>query len=339
MNHLTDKTSAPESTSTRQLSAINTPGVDSSTVDLDSVTRSTSITPGAFLSIDLDQSAALASWALAYAAAGVPIVPLFTPLPDGSCSCRRADCRRIGKHPRTPNGLTDASTKLDTVAAWWTRWPDANIGGVTGVVFDVCDVDGSHGVVAVRDVLDQASHGRAPLVRTGGGGWHLFFAPTGHGNRGKMLPDVDWRGAGGYVVLPPSLHVSRHRYAWARGAQLLPSVPAPLLAVVAPPRVQRRGGQRIVGKYFGYAEVALDNELRALGAVGEGGRNHALNRAAYSLGQLVGSGQLEETRLVDDLTATALSIGLGAREAERTIASGLAAGMRNPRRRAGREAA
>jgi hypothetical protein len=60
-----------------------------------------------------------------------------------------------------------------------------------------------------------------PLVRTGGGGWHFYLAPTGLGNnRPRDLEHVDWRGRGGYVVAPPSRHASGHPYEWIPGRDL-----------------------------------------------------------------------------------------------------------------------
>src|SRR5581483_12084183 len=62
-----------------------------------------------------------------------------------------------------------------------------------------------------------------------------------------------------------------------------------------------------------------------------GCRNHTLNRAAFSLGQLVGAGALDAAEVETHLLAAATGIGLGEREARRTIASGLVAGTRHPR--------
>jgi hypothetical protein len=56
-----------------------------------------------------------------------------------------------------------------------------------------------------------------------------------------------------------------------------------------------------------------------------------LNRAAFSLGQIVGAGLLDADTVSDQLGAAAMGAGLGAREATRTIRSGLRAGMRAPR--------
>jgi hypothetical protein len=55
--------------------------------------------------------------------------------------------------------------------------------------------------------------------RTGGGGRHLYFAHPGGLIRNKvgLVPGVDLRGDGGYVVAPPSVHSSGVRYLWVEG--------------------------------------------------------------------------------------------------------------------------
>ena len=63
----------------------------------------------------------------------------------------------------------------------------------------------------------------------------------------------------------------------------------------------------------------------------EGTRNHALNRAAFCLGQIVAVGALDTTVVEAALLASALHAGLGEREALRTLQSGLTAGIAHPR--------
>src|SRR5262245_18998661 len=88
-----------------------------------------------------------AAAAVRYAAAGIAVLPLHTPAPVGGCSCRDgAACASPGKHPRLRHGLHDASRDPATVAAWWRRWPRANVGLVTGTVLDVCDIDTNDGL-------------------------------------------------------------------------------------------------------------------------------------------------------------------------------------------------
>lgn len=281
---------------------------------------------------DVNTSTQLGTLALAYAASGLPVVPLFEPDGHGGCTCGPR-CRRPGKHPRTPNGLTEASTDPATITAWWQHWPHANIGGRTGVVFDVCDVDGPAGIAAVRPLLG-ACHGVVPLVRTGSGGWHLLFKPTGLGNRVGFLPEVDWRGQGGYVVLPPSLHVTGNHYQFVRQADgELPAVPPALLSALAPPAAAaaRTTTPPPVARRTGYGPAALASEAERVATAPEGGRNHVLNRAAFSLGQLIAAGHVTETDAVEELTRAAARAGLDQTETARTIASGLKAGAAHPR--------
>jgi len=163
----------------------------------------------------------------AYAARGWAVFPLHTPTADG-CSCGRPDCGRVGKHPRTPNGVKDATTDLKQVEAWWAEWPDANIGIATGAPsgFIVLDVDPIHGGDKSLEALVE-KHGGLPKTmstKTGSGGSHVLFLRPDRGARNRVgfEPGLDIRGDGGYIVAPPSLHASGERYAWQPGDKLAP---------------------------------------------------------------------------------------------------------------------
>lgn len=146
----------------------------------------------------LDRPDALHVSARWYASKGVPVFPLQPsskkPLP--------------GSH-----GLDDATTDLAKVDEWWSSNPSFNIGAATGHVFDVIDVDGPAGHVAIAGVQNLPPV-IAQAITCRPGGRHLFIAPTGSGNRAGMLPSVDYRGLGGYVVLPPSVGPNGKRYSW-----------------------------------------------------------------------------------------------------------------------------
>lgn len=105
----------------------------------------------------------------------------------------------------------------DQVAAWWRRWPQANIAIITGRPSGiiVLDVDGEEG----RALLQGRYIPPTPTARTGGGGWHYYFRHPGGEvrNRVGILPHVDIRGDGGLVIAPPSVHPSGKRYEWVEG--------------------------------------------------------------------------------------------------------------------------
>lgn len=85
------------------------------------------------------------------------------------------------------------------------------------------------------------------------------------------------------------------------------------------------------GKVHLYAQQGLINELARIANAPEGTRNDTLNTAAYNLGTLIGAGQLGEQLVVDQLTRAGLAAGLEPRETERTIRSGISAGLQEPR--------
>lgn len=280
--------------------------------------------------------------ALRYARHGWPVLPLHTP--DGrGCNCAPADCGSPGKHPRTARGLHDASSDPDLIRGWWGRWPDANLGVVTGapsglVVLDIDLPDGPSSLARL-----QAEHGRLPATceqTTGSGGRQLLFAHPGEpvGNRARLLPGIDVRGDGGYIVVPPSIHATGGRYQWM--GRIPPAAPPRwLLALldrsrpphrspaIEPPDRPLPDGSR----QQRYATAAMRRELTGLAVAVEGTRNATLNRAAFSLGQLVATGLLDGDQVAEELERVATGIGLGPTEARRTVASGLAAGINQPR--------
>ncbi len=290
-----------------------------------------------------------AAWAESYASLGWPVIPLHTPTDDG-CSCADHACGSPGKHPRTRHGLKDASTDIDRVRTWWGRWPDANIGLVTGVAFDVLDLDSDEAIEALEALEAlEAEHpntpGGPPIIATTGRGVHLYYAPTGLGNRTGILPGIDWRGVGGYVVAPPSLHASGEFYDWgdrwpADDPVSLSEVPGWLRDLIAPPTPLRasvghvasyRRGKKSRKLGRGYGAAALASEVEAVRSAAEGSRNDTLNRAAMNLGQLVGPGVLDLPTIWNALNEAGIASGLDPREVARTLESGMTAGIAQPR--------
>ena len=139
---------------------------------------------------------ALAAAALWYAGAGIAVFPLqpVSKIPYGGT-----------------RGFKDATTDLDIVKEWWAKRPRSNIGIATGRGFDVIDIDGPQGYDSLVDIEPIPDLGRA---MTGSGGLHIYVAATGRGNGDPIKPSIDYRGLGGYVVAPPSVHQSGRIYQW-----------------------------------------------------------------------------------------------------------------------------
>lgn len=233
--------------------------------------------------------------------------------------------------------MTEASTDPRLITVWWTHWPQANVGLRTGVVMDVADVDSAEGWHGLRHLLDDDVP-PGPQVRTGGGGRHLWFQPTGFGNRVRLLPGLDWRGAGGYVLAPPSQHATGVSYSWLqRPTGGLPASPATLRALIEGPQLLPR--DQPVTHPDRYAEAALDAEADRVARAPVGTRNDTLNRAAFALGRFVGAGLLDAAAVRWELTVAARYAGLGPAEIRGTIRSGLTAGRRQPFTRYPRDAA
>lgn len=157
----------------------------------------------------------------------------------GLCSCGDPACGSPGKHPRTWRGVRDASRDAAQIRDWWSRWPDASIGGAVGDAgLWVLDVDGPAGEAALGDWLDCRRLSLPPTcrTRTGGGGLHYWWRVDSRAprNRVGLLRCVDVRSRGGYVVLPPSVHASGRRYELEADVPIAVA-PAWLLDLVAPP--------------------------------------------------------------------------------------------------------
>jgi hypothetical protein len=157
--------------------------------------------------------------ALAYAVKGWHVLPLHHPV-NGACSCGVSICTSPAKHPRTEHGLSDATTDLQVITQWWTEEPNANIGVRTGQISGivVLDIDAKNGgLESWRDLQDFNGRVDTLTSHTGGGGLHLFFdAPADElkSTSGQIGPGVDTRAEGGYVVMPPSRHISGRQYRW-----------------------------------------------------------------------------------------------------------------------------
>jgi len=167
------------------------------------------------------QTNELLASALELADLGMSVIPLWWPI-ESTCACPKgAECSSAAKHPLTMNGLKDATLDANVIKTWWAKWPSANVGLCTGTEIDVIDVDGA---IAKYNQLTRDNgipeHVATVVTGRGEGGIHVYCTPGGNktipsGKHG--LPDkIEVKGVGGYVVAPPSRHVSGGTYTYMK---------------------------------------------------------------------------------------------------------------------------
>jgi hypothetical protein len=286
------------------------------------------------------------------------------PLRSALCAARRGwhvfPCAAGGKRPALRGNWQDlATTSCEQIRDWWARAP-YNIGiacGPSGLV--VIDLDLPHEPAEDDDLaggtlfplsgadrlsrLARQQGERYPagtyVVDTPSGGCHLYFTADGafraRNSAGAVAPHIDVRADGGYVVGSGS-SVGGRGYT-ARGGGRLAAAPLPTWlgrlvtespaepAAPAPLPVTDRAQARA------YAMAALRAETERMAAARPGTRNDTLNRAAFSLGQLVAAGLLPPLPVITGLISAARHAGLPEEEAVRTVRSGMAGGARKPR--------
>ncbi|SMX69692.1 Primase C terminal 1 (PriCT-1) [Brevibacterium sp. 239c] len=244
------------------------------------------------------------------AGAGVPVFP----------------CQPGGKRPLTEHGFHDATRDPDQTEAWWRKHPTANIGVPTGTASGVVVVDVDvHGPVNGFAAFNRAHRaglvgGWQFLVTTPSDGMHAYYPATpGVVQRSWQAAraGIDFRGDGGYIIVPPSRVVSNGTGAEYRVRQIStgPSttVDSDALRDILDPRpAPRWPASPSVGQQADVSQLAEWVANR-----GEGERNRGLFWAACRLAE----NDLPAPEALEVLAAAASEAGLGEREITATVRS------------------
>lgn len=172
--------------------------------------------------------------ALALAALGFRVHPLYAMDKNGECMCPVHACPTAGKHPRLPDWPNKATSQPSIVGLWWDMAPFDGIGIATGDGMVVIDLDGPEAEAAWTAFEGD---GAPWVVKTGriDGGKHLYYRTDERvpNSAGRLGAGIDVRGDGGYVVAPPTTHKSGVRYSWSGEApqpgELPPRLPQKVL--------------------------------------------------------------------------------------------------------------
>lgn len=232
----------------------------------------------------------------------------------------------LDKAPLTKNGYKDAQPDFDVSNA-----PMVGLAIPPGYM--VVDIDPRHkGWETVRGLKSRGQNFSATRrVATVGGGKHLYYrVPEGVNLKPSLGEGVDIKRAGkGYVIAPPS-----PGYVLEVDAPIA-EAPSWLLDTLKRPDLKAVESEAHPPKYMPfesgteYGLVALEGEAERLRAAVPGERNNTLNRAAFSLGQLVAGGELSEEASRAALIDTASDLGWD--RIEETVESGFQAGLLEPR--------
>ncbi len=214
--------------------------------------------------------------ALAYAARGVSVFPC-----------------RSDKTPIAYAGHNDATADATTIRRWWHHYPSALIGSPTGFGFVVLDIDVREDRDGFATLAQLTGSTVLPVTLTAAsrsGGRHLYFeAPDPPirntvGERGRGIgPGLDWRGLGGYIILP----APGTGYSWVA---LLPLAPVPEALLPKPAPVPLIGTPASCSELSAYGEAALRSAAAKILSAPDGEQEATLNGEAFSIGRLAGAG-------------------------------------------------
>lgn len=211
----------------------------------------------------------LLSAALEYASHKFGVFPLHTPI-NGVCDCPKGPgCSSPGKHPRTANGLKDATTDELKIRRWWKTWSIANIGVAVPDGYVVVDVDGAEGWAALKEA--QRGLPATAVQATGRGSHYVYRTLDRIAPRSQLMEKVDLRGPGSYIVGAPSVHASGAVYRWEIPLDQVDIAPDWLVEV----------GKKSGGTHDG-ERAPVDFQL-LLAGLPEGQRKWELYRAASKL--------------------------------------------------------
>jgi len=259
---------------------------------------------------------------------------------------------RADKKPYIKDWENAATSDIDTVCRWWSLYPQALIGlpcRPNGIF--VLDMDrhkeGVDGCTTANSLFKE--HGLPSegvvAVCTPRGGAHIYFTMPPEGLRsttGLLGPGVDTRGNGGYVIAPgsalsdgrcwePKYPSAQDEFLKRLSSGQLPHPPSWMRDKLKTRAPALGWSSAHSDSLPAAALMELEIQCQKVRGAAVGTRNHTLNSASFAMGQFVATGGIDREQAEASLSEAGEAAGLPPDEVERTIASGLAAGLRQPR--------
>lgn len=255
-----------------------------------------------------------------------------------------ATCEQRGKHPSV-KFTTEHTTDPNEIRRQLTRRPQ-NYGVYVGACRGPADarlfVVDSDRPGAIEDVAKARGETWLTTMRVlTAKGYHDYLwgpADLELGNGLGALKgefDGDVRAGNAYVIGPGSVHQTGIIYTLENPEQPPVQAPAWLLdALTARPKaasVPVAGITVSMDRLDAYTRKVVQDECDAIAYAPDGDQNNAINTAAFNLGTLVGAGALSEGEARQHLLAAARAGNHPEGRAAGAVASGLGAGMAQPR--------
>ena len=217
------------------------------------------------------------------------------------------------------------------------------------------DIDEANGVNGVETIAALGELPPTVTQSTPRSGRHALFRWDSRrpvrNSASKIAPGVDVRGDGGYIIVAGSTRSDGRAYQWLQSPDDVEIAEAPAWLYDAIEQAGQKGSGSYLASRHSPQPQEMDGtgsrieeaddedlegvrweQLRRVAEALPGTRNDVLNKAAYALGRLVGSGRLDRHATQEALIRAAADCGLvgddGEQSVRATIKSGLDAGIR-----------
>ena len=242
---------------------------------------------GLFSALDLDViESTCCAWALAYAAAGLPVFPVKAnkePIWDPGLGLE--------------HGFKDATLDPELIRRRWEKYPFADIGCAIPPSIVVLDLDRGDGEDGFRDFLTRAGQAtdkiETPQASSVSGGVHLYLDANGRRFRNKIHFDGTAMDVRTDCITLPSPRSGRE---WLKPLSL-PMLPAPDWIPEDTVKERPPGERREVAGETPYAVAARESACSNIANAPNKEQGDTLRRECYSIGGLC---RRRRTRQGDD---------------------------------------
>lgn len=232
----------------------------------------------------------------------------------------------------------------EIIEQWWSKFPAANVGLITGELAG-CFVVETDSPEASAWLLDQNLPPGPVAESSQEFKRHYYFRHPGFrvaNSQSQIAPNIDVRGDGGYVVVPPSVHHTGVIYQWIVSPEdvELPDAPGWLLDAIVqrsepPANAQRpspiRPDDPTLSRWQKYARRALENEVRNVATAPDGKKHEIVRNSSISMGTLVPHGIISAAEIKEFLFSAIAGRAKDKANAAQTIEDGIAYGIKYPR--------